>query len=89
MKKDISESLKKLCVPLRSLSAPLCIKKYIFPMLTDLILLANCINCGVADWKYEKTTQIPDFFVKTLIIGDEVQSEVRDMSEIILLFSNA
>jgi hypothetical protein len=44
---------------------------------------------GVADWKYEKTTQISDFFVKTLIIGDEVQSEVGYLSEIILLFSNA
>jgi hypothetical protein len=44
---------------------------------------------GIADWKYKKTTQIPKFFFKTLIIGDEVQSEVGEESEIILLFSNA
>jgi hypothetical protein len=35
----------------------------------------------------EKTTQIPEFFVKTLILGDDLQSEVGDLPEIILLFS--
>ncbi len=37
----------------------------------------------------EKITQIPDFFVETLIARDESDSEVGDLPEIIPLFSNA
>ncbi len=37
----------------------------------------------------EKITQIPDFFVETLIARDESDSEVGDLLESIPLFSNA
>ena len=36
----------------------------------------------------EKITQIPDFFVETLIARDESDSEVGDLPEIIPLFNN-
>jgi hypothetical protein len=33
------------------------------------LTLTQLSKNGVADHKYEKTTQIPDFFVETLIAG--------------------
>ena len=43
---------------------------------------SNTGKFGVADRKYEKTTQLPDFFVETLIALDELDSEVGELPDL-------